>query len=67
MVDPNYLKMISDRLEKMNFSNPSNNSGEVYGEYKLPSFEEQVGQTAMAYLNKKREEETRNLNNGQGY
>lgn len=67
MVDPNYLKMISDRLEKMNLGNNPNRSGEVHGEYKLPSIEDQVGQTAMAYLKRKREEESRNLNNEQGY
>lgn len=61
-VDPNYLKMIADRLDKMN-GGSRNKHGEIQGEYKLPSLMDQMGQTAMAYLNKKKEEETKNLNN----
>jgi hypothetical protein len=61
-VDPNYLKMISDRLDKMNGGSPAR-PGEIQGEYKLPNIMDQMGQTAMAYLNRKKEEEARNLNN----
>lgn len=61
-VDPNYLKMIADRLDKMNGGFPAR-SGEIQGEYKLPNIMDQMGQTATDYLNKKKEEETRNLNN----
>ena len=61
-VDPNYLKMIADRLDKMNGGSPAR-PGEIQGEYKLPSTMDQMGQTAMAYLNRKKEEEARNLNN----
>ena len=61
-VDPNYLKMISDRLDKMNGGSPVR-QGEIQGEYKLPSTMDQMGQTAMAYLSRKKEEEARNLNN----
>ena len=60
-VDPNYMKMIADRLDKMNCGSPSKN-GEIQGEYKLPDMMDQMGQTAMAYLNRKKEEEARNLN-----
>jgi len=61
-VDPNYLKMIADRLDKMN-GGSSVRPGEIQGEYKLPNIMDQMGQTAMAYLNRKKEEEARNLNN----
>jgi hypothetical protein len=61
-VDPNYLKMIADRLDKMNGGSPVR-AGEIQGEYKFPNIMDQMGQTAMAYLNRKKEEEARNLNN----
>jgi len=60
-VDPNYLKMIADRLDQMN-GGPLSKPGEIQGEYKLPSLMDQMGQTAMAYLKKKKEEEI--LNSG---
>lgn len=60
-VDPNYLKMIADRLDKMNGGSPVR-PGEIQGEYKLPNIMDQMGQTAMAYLNRKKEEEAKNLN-----
>jgi hypothetical protein len=61
-VDPNYLKMIADRLDKMNGGSPAR-PNEIQGEYKLPSLMDQMGQTAMAYLQRKREEEARDPNN----
>lgn len=61
-VDPNYLKMIADRLDKMNGGSPPR-PGEIQGEYKIPNIMDQMGQTAMVYLNRKKEEEARNLNN----
>lgn len=52
-----YLDMISKRLENMNphLSN-SIPGADPYSSYKMPSFEDQLGQTALAYLNKKKSE-----------
>jgi hypothetical protein len=64
MIDPNYLKMISDRLEAMNMNSPSP-AGEIRGEYKIPSIEEQMGQTALHYLRNKEKENSRNQDRSQ--
>jgi hypothetical protein len=50
-----YLDMISKRLENMNPHVVNSVSGaEPYAAYKLPSFEEQLGQAALDYLNSKK-------------
>ena len=52
-----YLDMISKRLENMNPHVINSVPGaEPYAAYKLPSFEDQLGQTALAYLNRKKSE-----------
>jgi hypothetical protein len=52
-----YLDMISKRLENMNPQLTNSVPGaEPYAPYKMPSFEEQLGQTAIAYLNRKKSE-----------
>ena len=53
-----YLDMISKRLEAMNpgVSNPDKGL-ERYEAFKMPSGIDQLGQTAMAYLDKKKKED----------
>lgn len=52
-----YLDMISKRLENMNPHLTNSVAGaEPYSAYKIPSFEDQLGQTALAYLNKNKNE-----------
>ena len=52
-----YMDMISKRLENMNPHLVNSTPGaEPYGSYKLPSFEEQLGQTALAFLDRKKNE-----------
>lgn len=52
-----YLDMISKRLENMNPHVVNSASGaEPYAAYKLPSMMDQLGQTALAYLDKKKNE-----------
>jgi len=52
-----YLDMISKRLEAMNPHVINSVPGaEPYATYKLSSFEDQLGQTALAYLNRKKSE-----------
>ena len=49
--------MISKRLENMNPHVINSVPGaEPYAAYKLQSFEDQLGQTALAYLNRKKSE-----------
>lgn len=51
-----YLDMISKRLETMNPHLVNSVPGaEAYSTYKMPSLMDQMGQTALAYLEKKKE------------
>lgn len=49
-----YLNQISAKLDSLRKMDKSSGSGPVET-YKMPSFEDQVGQTALAYLKNKRQ------------
>lgn len=51
-----YLDQIAKRLEAMN-PDISNGINIINQTYKMPSFEDQLGQTAMAYLANKKNQE----------
>jgi hypothetical protein len=51
-----YLDHIAKRLEAMN-PNIVNGVNIIQEPYKMPSFEDQLGQTAMAYLANKKNQE----------
>jgi len=51
-----YLDQIAKRLEAMN-PDISNGINIINQPYKIPSFEDQLGQTAMAYLANKKNQE----------
>jgi hypothetical protein len=49
-----YLNSIASKLDSLRRTDLNNVSAPVET-YKIPSFEDQIGQTALAYLNKKKE------------
>lgn len=49
-----YLNSIATKLDSLRRTDPKSGSGPVE-QYKMPSFEEQLGQTALAYLRNKKE------------
>jgi hypothetical protein len=49
-----YLNSIASKLDSLRRADPNKVSGPVET-YKIPSFEDQIGQTALAYLNQKKE------------
>lgn len=52
-----YLEMISKRLENMNQHLTHTAPGaEPYSSYKIPSLLDQMGQTAIEYMNRKKNE-----------
>lgn len=52
-----YMDMISKRLENMNPHLAHTAPGaEAYSSYKIPSLLDQMGQTAIAYMNRKKDE-----------
>jgi hypothetical protein len=49
-----YLNFIALKLDSLRRTDPNPGSGPIET-YKVPSFEDQVGQTALAYLKQKKE------------
>jgi hypothetical protein len=49
-----YLNSIASKLDSLRRTDPNKASVQVET-YKIPSFEDQIGQTALAYLNQKKE------------
>lgn len=58
MPSKEYLEYISKRLEAMNPNQGGHPGNSCNEPFKMPSFMDQAGQTAMHYLKNKRETET---------